>query len=90
MKAIFTAIILSLLLSGCSLFHNRPVLPEEAKVIVIDQEYYKECDPLKSLEVQTFESVLENVIDNVAIYKKCKDKQHNSILLLKKFTNVKD
>lgn len=89
MKALFTAIILSLFLTGCPGTRG-PTLPEEGKVIVIDNAYYKECEALKPLEVQTFEGVLDNHIDNVVIYKKCKDQQHNSILLIKKFTNIKE
>lgn len=82
-------LIASLMLSGC-LGIGGPVLPEEGKVITVDMEYYKECEPLKTLENSTFEAVLDNTIENVAIYKKCRDKQHNSILLIKKFTNVKE
>ena len=89
MRALFTALILSLFLTGCPGTRG-PTLPEEGKVIVIDSAYYKECETLKPLEIHTFEAVLDNTIDNVAIYKKCKDQQHNSILLIKKFTNIKD
>lgn len=89
MKRVLLALVASILLVGCA-GPKGPVMSEEGEVIVIDQAYYKECPPLKSLETQTFEAVLDNVIDNAAVYKTCKDQQHNSTLLIKKFTNVKD
>lgn len=91
MKKLFLIILLSFSLSGCWWTRpDEPVLPPSKESIALDKEYLTECKDLKVLEDQTFEAVLSNTIDNVAIYKECKNKQHNSILLIKKFANIKD
>ena len=61
------------------------------KTVQLDSVYYQECKPLANLsENASFEDVLTNLQQNSIIYAECKNKQHDSILLLKKFTNYKE
>jgi hypothetical protein len=90
-KAFITLLIFSLF--GCASIQDK--ICKDAlivdKVVHIDSVYYQECKPLVNLsETATFEDVISNLQQNSIIYAECRNKQHDSILLLKKFTNYKE
>ena len=81
-----------LILAGCATTPDPLPMPEPNKIIFLDREYFTECGDLLLLDTTkySFEYILENVSDNAAIYRDCRLRQHNSILMLKKLTNTKD
>lgn len=83
-----------LVLSGCASLKEQfcadAIVPE--KVVKIDPRSLEECRDLVLLPANnpTFEGVLVNTANNAVIYTECKNKQHDSILLIKKFANIKE
>jgi hypothetical protein len=92
----YIIIILCLLnISGCTTYMNKYCIDHEFSVdrkVNIDPRYLLECDDLAVVtsEKPSFEDILVNVSINTNTFSICKQKQHDSILLLKKFANIKD
>lgn len=80
-------IILSILISGCSLFskNSEPsVLP--AKSIQIDSAALEPCQLLKpDVVIGSFDALLEEYGNLATLYGGCANKQSNSIIIIKKF-----
>jgi hypothetical protein len=62
------------------------------KVVQVDPRALEECKELVRLPDRsaTFSDVLTNTTENAIIYYECKSKQRDSILLIKRFANIKD
>jgi hypothetical protein len=90
----FLVISLVVLLTGCASLKEKfcadAIVPE--KTVQIDPRALEECKELVLLPANnpTFEGVLVNTSANAVIYAECKNKQHDSILLIKKFANIKE
>lgn len=63
-------------------------MPPQEKVVHIDPYNLEPCLPIIRLEEGSNE--LEVSIKNIEIYADCKNRQNNSIILLKKFSNYKE
>lgn len=88
------AIILSLSLQGCALLdffkkHEEPPAITTQKVS-IDSSKLEQCEQLpENIAVGSFEYMLAVHGQIVELYAKCAGKQADSIILLKKFGNIK-
>jgi len=86
------AILISLfiILSGCSLFQQKPPILVD-RVVRIDPRALESCSDLLKLSPQaSFEELLEVSINNMGLYNDCKLKQDNSIKLIKELSNTKE
>jgi hypothetical protein len=77
-------------LTGCGLFPKKPDAVITEKVVRIDPEALKPCADLITVPLAEFETVLAVTIANAELYVDCRNKQNNSIKLLKEFANQKD
>lgn len=89
------AIILALLLSGCGTIEKyckEVILVDPKETVQVDPRALEECKDLALLPDKnvTFEAVLSNVAENSVIYSECRNKQSNSIVIIKRFANIKD
>ncbi len=84
-------LILSLFLSGCSLFQKKVEPPAiQPKVVNIDSAALEPCANLKeSVQVFTFDDIVNEYADIATSYAVCAKKQSTSIKLLKEFSNTK-
>lgn len=86
-------LVLFLFLGGCGSLaqYCKDALITE-KTVIIDPRSLAECKDLKTLPEGkvTFADVLANTTENAIVYAECRDNQHNSILLIKKFANIKE
>ena len=79
-------LLILLLLFGCATKDAIVVPPE--KVVQIDPRTLELCDPLNALPEQaSFEDLLTVTIGNIELYANCANRQKNSVILLKKFSN---
>lgn len=83
-------IFLSLLLTACTTSKPDAVVPPPEKVVHIDARILEPCEPLVGVSATevTFEDILASTITNFEIYRDCSNKQKNSVILLKKFSNI--
>lgn len=87
-------IILSILLSGCSIldyFRDRPQPPQipPAKVLVIDSSLLTFCSLLEEKpNITTFQSSLEAYASLASKYGECALKQASGVKLIKKLGNI--
>jgi hypothetical protein len=84
--------LLVLLLTGCAMFGKTvpdAVLPPPEKTVHIDPRMLELCDPLIKLpeESTSFEDVLSITISNYELYVNCAQRQKNSVILIKQFSN---
>lgn len=78
-------------LSSCGLFPKKPDVIITEKVVRIDPRALESCKDLENvIEPVTFESLLITSINNAELYLDCRNKQENSIKLLKEFSNIKE
>lgn len=87
MKNIFTALLISILLVGCAT--NKDVIITDREVRINPAALAPCADLMLMPEEGNFDTVLSITIANAEIYLDCKNKQDNSIKLLKQFSNVK-
>lgn len=96
-KAILIATLCLPLLTGCGILEifkkpDPPVITE--KVVQVDPKLLEACKPLARLIIQQGASNVESILlDNIALnaelYAECAMKQDNSVIMLKKFGNIK-
>lgn len=80
-------LLICILLAGCVTTPDAIVPPPERKVH-IDPRVLEPCEPLLFLsESASFEELITITVNNFEIYATCAEKQKNSALLLKRFTN---
>lgn len=78
-------------LSGCGLFMKKPDASITTKVVHIDPRVLESCKDLVTIsEPITFEGLLISSVTNAELYLDCRNKQENSIKLLKQFSNTKE
>lgn len=88
MNKFLLLLILVVLLSGCFTTTKDAIVPPPEKIVHIDPRILEECEPLIKLpENASFEDLLSITVFNFEVYNICATKQHNSIILLKKFAN---
>lgn len=98
MKKAYLIIVLCLpMLTGCALFDffkkpDPPVITD--KVVQIDPKLLEPCAPLVTLVIPQGASdkepfFIDNLGQNASIYAECAKKQDASILIIKKFGNIK-
>lgn len=92
-------VILVLLLSNltaCALFERKPetaiVVPNR---VVLNSESFTPCTKLKEFnladnDMSPFITLLETIKENAIAYSDCAKKQENSIILLRKFSNIQE
>lgn len=85
MKVLITLILV--LLSACASPKYENVIPPPERVIHIDPRMLELCQPVLKLTTELNEEVF---IHNLEIYADCANKQKNSVILLKEFSNYKD
>lgn len=87
------AIVLTVSLQGCALLDifKKPQPPAiNTQVVSIDSAKLEQCDKLpEDIVIGSFEYMLTVHGELVSLYAKCAGKQSDSIILLKKFGNVK-
>jgi len=95
MKALLVGLLLAISLTACG-HTEKIIVPPESKVNV-NQEALQPCAPLEKLPELTYtdlerdmQLVLGTSAVNAIIYSTCKNKQNDSIKLLKEFANIKD
>lgn len=82
-------LIILLLLFGCATKDAIVVPPE--KVVRIDPRALELCEALSILPEQaSFEDLLTITIGNIELYANCANRQKNSVILLKQFSNIKE
>lgn len=84
------SILLVLSLTGCATAEK---ICREAIItndtVQIDPRSLAECAPLKYPSNKSFEAILEVTKDNTLIYNECASKQRDSVLIIKRFSNIK-
>lgn len=81
-------ILLILLLTGCISTTPDAVLPPPQKIVHIDARALELCEPLFTIsESASFEEILKTTIANFELYADCSNRQKNSVILLKQFSN---
>lgn len=79
-------ILLVIFLHGCAT--KDAIVPPPEKIVHIDPRVLESCEPLNKLpENASFEDLLSTTVVNFEIYNACAQKQKNSAILLKKFSN---
>ena len=91
---VFILSILLLLLTGCSTLCTNYCESSliTTNTVNIDPRVLESCKPQLLLDTSsiTFEQVLLNVKENTFIYNECAGKQRDSVIIIKKFANIKD
>ena len=84
-------LILSIFLTGCSIFQKKPEPPAIVpQVVNIDSAVLLPCEPLKEVvDIKTFEDIIVTYADMATSYANCANKQAASVKLLKQFGNIK-
>lgn len=93
-KLLLTLILLSSL-TGCQIFKEKTPVINTIEMVKLDPEALLPCDQLRALKLpdgteDPFLYTLDNHRINSAAYAKCAMKQNNSIILLKRFSNIKE
>lgn len=84
-------VVLSIILAGCAFAPSKPLPIITPNIIHIDPRALEPCNNLIQLSpTASFEELLGVLVSNAEIYLDCKNKQNNSIILLKEFSNKKD
>lgn len=99
MKQILICVLLSSLLSGCSLFQRKEVaIIPPTKTVQVDPRSLQSCNKLPAVDIPTiyldkelaYTYLLENLGAILKEYQACYNKQENSIKLLKKYGEGSD
>jgi hypothetical protein len=78
-------------LSGCGLFTKKPDASITTKVVHIDPRVLESCKDLVTIsEPITFEGLLVSSVTNAELYLDCRNRQENSIKVIKEFSNIKE
>lgn len=95
MKALLVSLALAASLVACG-HTDKIIVPPDSKINV-NQEMLQPCAPLEKLPELTYidlekdmQVILGTSAVNAIIYSTCKNKQNDSIKLLKEFANIKD
>ncbi len=87
MKTTCITLIFSIMLLGCA--HTSPTVVGNNKPVILSEYVYEPCKSLNTLPIEaSFEVLLESYINNIAIYTDCKNKQNNSIKIIRELTNT--
>lgn len=82
-------LLIFLTLIGCDKFVKPPIISE--KVVHVDSQILEQCEDLPLIsDSATWEDILVNHKDIVELYSRCRQKQYNSTVLIKKFANIKE
>ena len=88
----FIIFALIILLSGCSTakdFICKDVLVQEERKLTVDPRYLQECSALSKLQTTAnFNEVLAVTAENAILYSDCKNRQSDSIRLIKQLGNI--
>lgn len=95
-KAFLISVLLLSMLQGCGLWSSfqKPDAIITEKTVQLDPKVFEPCTGLIPLpptfSVDPFGDILSNVQANADAYAACAKKQDDSIILLKKFSNIKE
>lgn len=85
----------SLLLVGCQTTKDSSAVINPVEKVKLNPRSLEPCAPLRAVKLPEngedgFLYFLENHTANANMYAECASKQNNSIILLKRFANIKD
>lgn len=85
-------LLVSIGLLGCSGIPKKPDAIISEKIIHIDPRVLIPCKDLTTIpdNDKSFEALIDSAVRNAEIYLDCRNKQNDSIKLLKEFANIKD